>query len=462
MKWDRMAVKDFIRNNWPAITICVTATAIAIAAVVMLRNVPPDRIVIATGGQGGAYYKFGNRYREELARAGVKAEVRATNGAPENLALLHDPKSGVSAALIQGGTVGPDDAKDLETLGTVFYEPLWLFGKRGVTGKGLGGLRGKSIAVGPDNSGTQKLVLELLQRHGIDGKVSRLLPLSTGEGRDRLLAGTIDAAFMVASWEAPDIQRLLAEPSIELTGYPQADAYVALDPFLHKVMVPRGLRDLATDQPPADVALVAPRASLVVRKDLHPAIEFLLLRAARQIHAAPGVFQSANEFPSDENAGLPLSDAARRFYKQDLPFLYNYLPYWIADLIGKAVFLLIPIIGVLYPMMRFLPTVYDWTVRHRIRRLYGELRILDDRLKTAAGRDDLNRINAALEHLEEHANSLKVPVAYANQLYDLRQHIGVVRASLNRQADKAPEAVLSGRRSPEGAPAKSESAVPAE
>jgi TRAP transporter TAXI family solute receptor len=431
-----MAVKDFIGNNWPAITICVTATAIAIAAVVMLRNVPPDKIVIATGGEGGAYYKFGNRYREQLAQVGVKAEVRTTNGSPENLALLHDPKSGVTAALVQGGTVGPDDAKDLETLGTVFYEPLWLFGKRGVTGKGLGGLRGKSVAIGPDNSGTQKLVLELLKRHGIDGKVSKLLPLTTGEGRDRLLAGTIDAAFMVASWEAPDIQRLLAEPNIELSGYPQADAYVALDPFLHKVMVPRGLRDLAADQPSADVVLVAPRASLVVRKDLHPAIEFLLLRAARQIHATAGVFQGANEFPSDEAAGLPLSDAARRFYKQDLPFLYNYLPYWIADLIGKAVFLLIPIIGVLYPMMRLLPTVYDWTVRHRIRRLYGELRLLDEQLKAARGKDVVGQINTALEQLEEQAYALKVPVAYANQLYDLRQHIGVVRASLNRRADE--------------------------
>jgi TRAP-type uncharacterized transport system substrate-binding protein len=433
-----MAAKDFIRNNWPTITIGVTITAIAVAAFVMLRSVPPDRIVIATGGQTGAYYKYGNRYREELARVGVKIEVRPTNGSPENLALLHDPKSGVSAALIQGGIVSPDDADDLETLGTVFYETLWLFGKRGVTGKGLGGLRGKTVAIGPDGSGTQKLVLELLKRHGINGQVSNLLPLTTAEGRDRLLAGTVDAAFMVASWDALDVQRLLADPSIELSGYPQADAYVALEPFLHKVVVPRGLRDLAADQPPADMVLVAAKASLVVRKDLHPAIQFLLLRAARQIHAAAGVFQAANEFPADEAVGLHLSDAARRFYKQDLPFLYNYLPYWIADLIGKLVFLLIPIIGLLYPMMRSLPKLYDWTIRHRIRRLYGELRLLDEQLRTVFGRDGVSRIAAALEHLEEQANGLKVPVAYANQLYDLRQHIDVVHARLSRHTEPRP------------------------
>ncbi len=454
-----MAAKDYIRHNWPTITICVTATAIAAAAIMMLRNVPPDKIAIATGAPSGAYYKFGNRYKDELARAGVKVEVKESKGSPDNLALLHDPHSGVSAALIQGGIVDEDDAKDLETLGTVFYEPLWLFGRRGVTGTGLGGLRGKTIAVGPDGSGTQKLVLELLQRHGIDGKVSNLLPLTTAEGRDRLLAGNIDAAFMVVSWDAADVQKLLDDPNVELSGYPQADAYVALDPFLHKVVVPRGLRDLAADQPPADVVLVAPKASLVVRKDLHPAIQFLLLRAARQIHAPPGVFQQANEFPADEAVGLPLSDAARRFYKQDLPFLYNYLPYWIADLIGKLVFLLIPIIGVLYPMMRFLPTVYDWTIKLRIRRLYGELRLLDEQLKTVGSKDGVSEVAAALERLEEHANGLKVPVAYANLLYDLRQHIGVVRASLNRRIHGEPGGTVSAPRTGDGAKAKSQSSV---
>jgi TRAP-type uncharacterized transport system substrate-binding protein len=441
-----MAVKEFFRNHWPTITISVTAAAIAAAAIVMVRSVPPDTIVIATGGQGGAYFKFGNRYREELAPAGVKVEVLETKGTPDNLAKLHDPNSGVSVALIQGGIVTPEDARDLQTLGTVFYEPLWLFGRRGVTAQGLGGLRGKTVAIGPDGSGTQKLVLDLLGRHGINGDVSKLLPLSTAEGRDRLLAGTVDAAFMVASWDAPDVQKLLDAPNVEISGYPQADAYVALDPFLRKVVVPRGLRDLATDQPPGNIVLVAAKASLVVRKDIHPAIEFLLLRAARRIHAPAGVFQQANEFPADEAVGLPLSEAARRFYKQDLPFLYNYLPYWIADLIGKLVFLLIPIIGLLIPMMRSLPKLYDWTIRQRIRRVYAELRHLDEQRKIARSSDNLRRLSAALERLDETANGIKVPVAYANELYHLRNHIDLVRTRLREQAEQGP-------RGPEGPPA---------
>jgi TRAP transporter TAXI family solute receptor len=435
-----MAAREFLRTHWPAVTIAVTAAAIALAAVVMLLGLPPRTIVIATGGLDGAYYEFGNRYREELARANVEVRVLPTAGSPENLALLRDPRSGVSVALVQGGTVKPEDSSELETLGTVFYEPLWLFRRREVEAAGLDSLRGKRIAIGPDRSGTQALTLELLGRHGIDRQVSALLPLTAPEAGDRLLAGDIDAAFMVASWDAPDVKRLLASPDIELSGYPQADAYVALYPFLNKVVAPRGVRDLANDRPPIDVVLVAPKAALVVRKDLHPAIQLLLLNAAEQIHAPPGIFQRANEFPAAEAYGLPLSDEALRFYKSGPPFLHNYLPFWVAELIGKLIILLIPILGVLYPMMRFLPVLYDWTMRRKISRLYGELRFLEEELETLSGnKNAAGKIATQLEQLEHQANRLKVPVTYASMLYMLRLHIDLVRAGLTRDAEKALE-----------------------
>src|SRR5260370_38403049 len=176
-----------------------------------------------------------------------------TAGSPENLALLHNPRSGVSGALVQGGIMNPEDSSELESLGTLLYEPLWLFRRREVAGGGLDGLRGRKIAIGPERSGTQALALELLKRHGIKQQVSELLPLTTREAADRLLAGDIDAAFMVASWDAPDVQRLLAAKHIELSGYPQAHAYVALYPFLNKVVGPKGVRDLARAQPSHDV-----------------------------------------------------------------------------------------------------------------------------------------------------------------------------------------------------------------
>jgi len=80
----------------------------------------------------------------------------------------------------------------------------------------------------------------------------------------------------------------------------RADAYVALYPFLSKAPLPRGVGDLAKDLPPADVTLFASKASLVVRKDFHAAIQYLLLSTAVQIHSGVGMFHRAGRFPAAE------------------------------------------------------------------------------------------------------------------------------------------------------------------
>jgi hypothetical protein len=206
------------------------------------------------------------------------------------------------------------------------------------------------------------------------------------------------------------------------------------------VVVPRGVTDLAKDRPPADVVLIATKASLVVRKDLHPAIQYLLLNAAAKIHAGASIFHRANAFPAAEAIDIPLSDEALRFYKSGTPFLNDYFPFWMAALIGKLIILLIPILAVLYPMTRFLPRLFDWLMRSKIFRLYGELRFLEDEVAhaRAAGRDTREML-ARLDRLEQQANQLRMPAAYASMLYGLRNHIDLVRAGLNKHADEVVE-----------------------
>jgi hypothetical protein len=229
------------------------------------------------------------------------------------------------------------------------------------------------------------------------------------------------------------VQKLLADDRIEVVSFPRADADIALYPFLNKVVVPRGVRDLAKDLPPTDVTLVAPKASLVVSKDLHPAIQYLLLNAAMKLNSGPGIFQRAGQFPAAEPIDIPLSSEALQFYKSGPPFLHNYLPFWMAELSGKLIVLLIPVLGLLYPMIRFLPIVYDWMMRSKILRLYGELRFLEDEIIHASPTEpDAAEMVMRLDHLEAEADSLRLPVAYARMLYFLRNHIDLVRARLQK------------------------------
>jgi TRAP transporter TAXI family solute receptor len=429
-----MAVRETLRRHWPAITIAVTAAAIACAAVVMLQSMPPHRIVMATGAEGGTYYQMGERYRAALADANVGVKLVPSAGSVENLALLHDPQSGVSVSLIQGGIVGAQAAAGLESLGTVFYEPLWWFRRREIEAAGVEGLRGRKIAVGPEGSGTRALALELFKRAGLDGVIGELLPFAQREAAEKLVAGEIDVAFMMTSWESPVVQRLLVDDRVVLSGYPRADALVALYPFLHKLVVPRGALDLSRDKPPTDVVLIATKASLVVRKDVHPAIQYLLLNAAAEIHSGPGISHRASEFPAAEAVDIPLSSEALRFYKSGLPFLHEYFPFWIAALIGKLMILLIPILGVLYPMMRLLPALYNWLMRSKISRLYGELKFLENEIETGGPAADRGNLTARLDRLETAANHLSVPVAYVSMVYLLREQVAIVRERLKGAA----------------------------
>jgi TRAP-type uncharacterized transport system substrate-binding protein len=423
-----MIIKEFLRANWHLVTIAATAAAILGIAILLLANMPPRAIVMATGPEGGAYHEAGKRYQAALARDGVQVRLVVTAGALENLALLRDPHSGVDAAFVQSGSVNEDEAPELESLGTLFYEPLWVFHRSGLSGITADGLRGRKVSIGPEGSGTRALSLELLKRNGIDDAV--LLGLTPEAAGEKLLAGEIDAAFIVTSWDAPVVRQLIVDERVELASFPRADAYVALYPYLSRLVLPAGVGDLGKRRPPSDVILFGPKASLVVRKELHSAIQYLLLSAATQIHSRPGIFQRAGRFPAGESIDLPLSSQARSFYKSGPPFLDHYLPFWMASLVGRLLVLLIPILAVLYPLVRFLPALYDWLMRAKISRLYGELRFLEDEIGAGGAGVDSGSMLARLDKLEKQANQLKIPIAYGSMMYLLRNHIALVRERL--------------------------------
>jgi TRAP transporter TAXI family solute receptor len=435
-----MVIK-FLRANWHLVTIALIAVVVLCAAVFLLGTLPPSTVVMATGPEGGGYQQLGRRYQAALARAGVRLKLVATAGSLENLALLRDPSSGVDVALVQGGSVGEAQRAsigqaaqsaqaELESLGTLFYEPLWLFHRSGLEVPTLASLRGRKISIGPVGSGSRALLLELLKRNEVDEEAGDLLALPPREAAAKLLAGEIDAAALLAAWDAPVVQLLIADKRVELANALRADAYVALYPFLSKLTVPRGVADLAKDIPPADVTLFAPRASLVVRKDLHSAIQYLLLSTAVQIHSGANMFHPAGRFPAPEGIELPLSSEAVQFYKSGQPFLQNNLPFWAASLAGHLLVLLIPLVAVLYPLMRFVPALYGWAMRRRIARLYGELRFLEDDITRSGAADERVQLTARLDQLEKQANQLRMPIAYESMMYLLRNHIGAVRERL--------------------------------
>jgi len=335
----------------------------------------------------------------------------------------------VSVGFIQGGTTTSKESPQLESLGTIFYEPLWLF-RRGEVGEGLQGLRGQRLSIGSEGSGGRALALQLIQRTKVDKIIGELSGFAPQIAAEKLIAGEIDAAFIVTAWEAPAVQSLLNTKGIEPLSFQRADALIAVYPFLHKLILPAGIVDFLTNRPPMDVVLLAPKASLAVRADLHPAVQYLLLDAAVQIHSQPGIFQKAGQFPAAESIDLPLSGEARRFYKSGRPFLQGFLPFWIATLVEKMLVVLVPLAALLYPAFKLLPQLYDWIMQLRIRRLYDEIRSIESEMEVQGTEFDAKALNAKLDELDQQANHLQLPTVYASSLYTLRSHIDLVRTRL--------------------------------
>ncbi|WP_072816725.1 TAXI family TRAP transporter solute-binding subunit [Bradyrhizobium erythrophlei] len=424
-----MMIGEHARKFWSYLAVAGAAAVVFGAGLFIVTTLPPRELVMVTGAEGGANHELGIRYREILAKEGVKLQLLPTSGSMENLRLLRNPRSRVNVGFLQGGTTTRQEAPELESLGTVFYEPLWLF-RRSEVGEGIQGLRGRRLSIGPEGSGGRALALQIIERTKLDAIVGEPSGLSPQTAAEKLIAGDIDAAFIVTAWDSPVIQSLIQAKGIELSSFQRAEAFVAIYPFLHKLVLPAGVVDLLTNRPPTDVVLVAPKASLVVRAELHPALQYLLLNAAVQIHAQPGIFQKAGQFPAAESIDIPLSDEAQRFYKTGRPFLQGYLPFWVATLVEKILVVMLPLIALLYPGFKFLPQTYDWMMQLRIRRLYDEIRSIESEMEAQGTDIDRSDLNTKLNLIDQRANHLQLPNVYASSLYTLRSHIDLVRTRL--------------------------------
>ncbi len=403
------------------------ATLVAGAAwAFVAAGIPPRTVTLATGPPGSAYAALGERYRVTLARSGVDLRLVPTAGDVENLARLRDPRSGVSVGFVMAGLSGASEASELETLGTIAYEPVWVFERSAATSLTLAGVAGRRISIGAQGSGTRVMAERLMALSGIDIHGASEVDLPQSEAAERLLRGDLEVLAVVDAWDSPVVRKLVAAPQISLVSFRRADAFVALNPELTKLVLPMGVGDLRANRPPEDVLLIAPKGSLVVRRDLHDAIQYLLLDAAAQIHAHPGIFQRAGAFPAAESIDFPLSDEAARYHKSGRPFLQRYLPFWMAVLFERLLLLLIPLVGLVLPLARALPGAYRSLVEGRILALYGELKLLETELESRASGESRAELAPRLDALERRAGQLRVPRKYFQMLYNLRVHIRLV------------------------------------
>jgi hypothetical protein len=364
-------------------------------------------------------------------------------GAVENLKRLLDPSEEVDVAFLQGGLGTGVEAEGLVSLGSFYHEPLWVFYRAGETLDQLVNLKGKRIAVGGEGSGTRRLALDLLEASGVPAtdKRTTFVPIGGLDAVGALAQGKVDVVFLVGPARSGAVWTALYTPGARLMSLVHADAYVRRFPFLARLVLPRGGIDLQRDIPATDVVLVAPMATIVARESTHPALIDLLLQAAVQVHGGAGLFQRPGEFPSARPVDFPLSKEADRFYRSGTRLFQRYLPFWLATLIERTLVLLIPLVAIVLPIMRFAPALYGWRARSRVYKWYGQLKFLERELDENPAARTRAEWLGELERIEDRVHRVATPLAFTNLLYTLREHIALVEAKvLKRTRDDAPAA----------------------
>lgn len=426
--------KDVSRRDfWLAVTpVVVVAIGAFVFALRFVEPAPPDSIVMSTGAVDGGYHMFALRYQEILARDGVKVELRISAGSQENVSRLMDKESNVEVGFLQGGSAFAVNAPELVSLGSIYYEPLWVF-YRGPEIHDFGGLHGKKLAIGPEESGTRALALQLLAVNAAVMPPTVLLSENGQRANEMLLQGKLDAVFMVGPAESPLVEQLVSAPGIRLLSLDRADAYTRRFPALTKLTLPQGVFDFVNNVPASDVTLISPTANLLAVEGLHPALAYLLMRAASEIHGGAGLLHRAGDFPAPLNAEFPLSAEAKRYYKSGPTFLQRYLPYWAAVLVDRLWLTLLPVVALLVPLGRIVPAVYRWRARSRIYRWYAKLKEVELDLDEDSTPEKLTALLAQLDQIERAVNRINTPLAYTDNLYAFRQNVNLVRRRVQAQ-----------------------------
>ncbi len=416
--------------------IVLMVSAVIVAAYYWVDPAPGRTLDFSAGEDNTAYQDFATKYAAELAKNQITLRIHKSQGSQENLHHISDPDSSIDIGFVQSGSTNQADAeaKGLVSLGSLFYEPIWIFYKSKKDFASLEELKGKRVNVGPDGYGVRGLFQQILSVNNLEESDIQIQQLESTPAAVAFIDGKLDVLVMSSASDSLLVQMLLQTPGVKLFDFVQAEAYTRRFPYLSHVVLPRGIVDLGRDIPARDYHLISPTATLVAHESLHPALISLFLQAAKKIHGGANWFSHQGEFPSDRYTEIAVEKQAEKFYKNGPPFLQRYLSFWMSNFLERMWVVLLTLGALALPLSKIIPPLYVWRIRSRIYRWYGQLRAVEQAIDEATPKqrkqialEQLQR----LEEIERKVNHISIPLSYAEELYGLRSHIHFVRNRIN-------------------------------
>lgn len=403
------------------------------ALFVYLRPFPPSTAVIAAGSKDSGYWNTAQAYARYFEANGVSLKLVETTGSVDSAQMLADPQKKIGIALIQGGVLENADTQNMQSLGSIAYEPLWIFYHKDlpVPPKSFADLTACRIGIGPQLGGTQRLMSDVLQLNGLSlsdlrGLVWQSYVDNTKDFYDRKL----DVVVKVATYTDPEIQQLLNDPNVAVMPIPHAAAYQKNLPYVYALTIPASSVDIAKNFPAEPIPLIGTTTSLVVDKDLHPDLQMLLLVATRDLQRSSQTlfFSRRDEFPAYVDPTVEISPAASHYYDHGAPSGLRYFPFWLAGFFSRFWIVALSIFAFAYPVSKINLHLRGTRYHMKHHKVYEEL--LETERALCEGRlsaHELDRMADNLERLNREAIHVRVPTGAESQYFELLSAINLLQ-----------------------------------
>jgi TRAP-type uncharacterized transport system substrate-binding protein len=294
------------------------------------------RAALLSGEPGGWYNTLATRLAVRAQQQhGVLTVVR-TAGSIENIRRLAEAgrRCVPAFALVQDGTPVPAEA-GLEMLGRLPEpESLLLLARRDRTFLTFGDLRGASIGIGPEGSGTAHLLRQLFDDQDLQGLGIRLSYHDLADQARLVSQGELDLAAVVMQEDADFLRTVVHQYDLDIATFEDLPGLVARHPWLGLGQIPAGFYDLVRPTPLHDKPVARVDTLVVANSCARRAERVALLTLLTA--ALPSFLQANPPKHAYSAAVLPLASEARQYFIRGEPELADlYFP-WLVDLLSPA------------------------------------------------------------------------------------------------------------------------------
>lgn len=420
--------RSLIRTEWPLLLLMIGGISLLIF---ISDPLPPRNVYMAVGQPGSSFEQLGNKFKPYFESEGITLNLVNTSGYSESIQQITRPDSGVEAAFSLAGISPKGRYPSLQTLGSIEYVPLWLFhrGKELDTQTILAAFAQQKVSLGPKGSGTDILSQKLLALTNLPIENNpHFVHLGNEEAIKALIEGEIFGMFIADAENSPSLQKLLSRSDISLFNFEFAQAISKKIPILNPVLLPKGALDLKMRRPASDVNMLATTATLLINKDMHPAVQHIFMFAAEQISRnLEPLFNNPDFFPVYLDRNIPLSPIAARYYDKGAPALEGKLPFWIVSYLDKIWLLLVGAFAIVYPIFKLFPNYRNTRALLLISDAYTEMLDIERQANTTTDVDTLKIFIERLNAINIEILHTPIPLVELNRLYAFKGSLNTLR-----------------------------------